>query len=56
MPNKIKESLFFLYKDMKLAKQCLGYKGAKCGNEECQNYVCPLNDNERENECQKKRK
>ena len=29
--------------EIKLARQCLKFKGFHCGNEECLNLSCPLN-------------
>lgn len=28
---------------IKLARQCLDFKSITCNNEDCKNYVCPLN-------------
>jgi hypothetical protein len=30
-------------KEIKLARQCLKFKGFSCDNEECINILCPLN-------------
>jgi len=32
-----------IQEDIKLARQCLKFKGFNCENEECANLTCPLN-------------
>lgn len=32
-----------IQEDIKLARQCLKFKGFHCENEECGNLTCPLN-------------
>lgn len=32
-----------IQEDIKLARQCIKFKGHRCENEECSNLTCPLN-------------